>query len=205
MTAKNKSGAVYLETLGHKLNAAGEIDLVALVSDAMEGPLVVSGGWRDRPAHGRIRGAGLSPGEAVRPVHGEGRGRDLLEPGHERHLGLQRPGHRDHPGRSEPGQPHRRDGGGPHLSAIESAAAAYALSDLGEYRLGDTVTLLLGRNGAVAAVTGTPSGTGSAAYTSQRIGVVTAIERAQYSDGKGGTLHLPHRRGPGHRRPDLSL
>ena len=36
------------------------------------------------------------------------------------------------------------------------------------------------------AVTGTPLGTDSAAYTSQHIGVMTAIESARYSDGKRG-------------------
>ena len=35
---------------------------------------------------------------------------------------------------------------------IETASAAYELSDLGSYQVGDTVTLLLGRNGGVAAV-----------------------------------------------------
>ena len=37
---------------------------------------------------------------------------------------------------------------------IESAQAALALSDLGTYGVGDTVTLLLGRSGGVAAVAG---------------------------------------------------
>ena len=64
---------------------------------------------------------------------------------------------------------------------IETSAAAYELSDLGRYSLGDTVTLLLGRDGAVAAVAE------GAASASERIGVVTAIENAAYSDGKGGT------------------
>ena len=186
MTAKNKSGAVYLETLGHKLNAAGEIDLVALVSDAMEGPLVVSGGWRDRlpmDASGALvyRQGKLSALSTVKDgdVIYWNRAMNAIWAYRDRVTGTIQ-------AVQNPDSPTAVTVAG-RTCQIESAAAAYALSDLGEYRLGDTVTLLLGRNGAVAAVTGTPSGTGSAAYTSQRIGVVTAIERAQYSDGKGGT------------------
>lgn len=186
MTAKNKSGAVYLETLGHKLNAAGEIDLVALVSDAMEGPLVVSGGWRDRlpmDTSGALvyRQGKLSALSTVKDgdVIYWNRAMNAIWAYRDRVTGTIQ-------AVQNPDSPTAVTVAG-RTCQIESAAAAYALSDLGEYRLGDTVTLLLGRNGAVAAVTGTPSGTGSAAYISQRIGVVTAIERAQYSDGKGGT------------------
>ena len=40
MTANTKEGRPYLESLGYSLNAAGEIDLVALISGQMEGPVV---------------------------------------------------------------------------------------------------------------------------------------------------------------------
>ena len=64
---------------------------------------------------------------------------------------------------------------------IESASAAYALSDLGQYGVGDTVTLLLGRTGGVAAVAAP-----SAAQT-ERCGVVVRTERGSYDDGHGGS------------------
>ena len=187
MTANTKEGRPYLESLGYSLNAAGEIDLVALISGQMEGPVVAQGNWQSSlsfdPAQAKVyRNGGVSTLSAIQNydvVYWNRAMRTLwaysdkvtgtiqaLEPSASNPTAVTVAG---------------------RTCQIESAAAAYALSDLGEYRLGDTVTLLLGRNGAVAAVTGTPSGTGSAAYTSQRIGVVTAIERAQYSDGKGGT------------------
>ena len=43
MTANTKEGHPYLESLGYSLNAAGEIDLVALISGQMEGPVVAQG------------------------------------------------------------------------------------------------------------------------------------------------------------------
>ena len=65
--------------------------------------------------------------------------------------------------------------------AIEASAAALALSDLGQYRLGDNVTLLLGRSGGVAAVADVSASAG------ERVGVVTAIEKTAYPDGSGGS------------------
>lgn len=46
LSAKNKEGQPYLTTLGYSLNAAGEVDLVALVNGEMNGPLVASGDWQ---------------------------------------------------------------------------------------------------------------------------------------------------------------
>lgn len=59
MTARNKAGTPYLTALGHSLNSAGEIDLVSLVNDAMEGPVVAQGNWRQQPALCRGRGGGV--------------------------------------------------------------------------------------------------------------------------------------------------
>ena len=65
--------------------------------------------------------------------------------------------------------------------SIESSAAAYALSDLGEYHLGNTVTLLLGRSGGVAAVAD------ASASAAERVGVVLETSNTTYPDGDGGT------------------
>lgn len=46
LSAKTKEGQPYLTTLGYSLNAAGEVDLVALVNGEMNGPLVASGDWQ---------------------------------------------------------------------------------------------------------------------------------------------------------------
>ena len=64
---------------------------------------------------------------------------------------------------------------------IETAQAAYALSDLGTYGVGDTVSLLLAGEAVVAAVAG-PS-----AVQNEMCGVVARTERGTYDDGHGGT------------------
>lgn len=64
---------------------------------------------------------------------------------------------------------------------IETSSAAYALSDLGQYHLGDAVTLLLGRSGGVAAVAGVSVGAGN------QVGVVVNVENTSYPDGSGGS------------------
>ena len=55
------------------------------------------------------------------------------------------------------------------------------MTELGQYHLGDTVTLLLGRSGGVAAVEDVSVSAG------ERVGIVTAIASAGYPDGSGGS------------------
>ncbi|MGE4275597.1 MAG: S-layer homology domain-containing protein [Lawsonibacter sp.] len=181
MTAKTKGGEVYLESLGHSLNSAGEIDLVALVNDAMEGPVVAQGNWQSSlpfEVSGAVvyrNGASSSVASIQEQdvVYWNAAMKTLwvysdrvtgsiqaLEPSSSAPASVTVAG---------------------RTCSIETSAAAYALSDLGQYSLGDTVTLLLGRDGAVAAVVE------GAASTGERIGVVTAVENAAYDDGKGGT------------------
>ena len=70
MTASTKEGRPYLESLGYSLNAAGEIDLVALINGQMEGPVVVQGNWQSSlsfdPAQARVyRNGGVSTLSAI--------------------------------------------------------------------------------------------------------------------------------------------
>lgn len=62
--------------------------------------------------------------------------------------------------------------------ALETFEAQYAFSDLGSFRRGDKVTLLLGRTGGAAAVR-------TASGTVQRQGVVTSVGTTHYSDDAG--------------------
>ena len=181
MTARTKEGQAYLTTLGYSLNAAGEIDLVGLLNGAMEGPVVVESGWQsalplDLSSASIYRNGAAVTSAALQDYDVVYWNRNMgtiwaysdkvtgaiqaLEPSSSNPTSVTVAG---------------------RTCAIETAAAAYALSDLGQYRLGDTVTLLLGRSGGVAAVV---DGT---AAVSERVGVVTAVANSTYSDGKGGT------------------
>ena len=185
MTARNKEGTPYLETLGHKLNSAGEIDLVALVNDAMEGPVLAQGDWKSAIPFS-LSGASVylegktsslsevAEGDAVywnRAMNALWVYRDrltgtiqALEPSSAAPTSVTVAG---------------------RVCPIETASAAYALSDLGGTSLGDTVTLVLGRGGAVVAVA--VPGQGGSTTAPERVGLVTAVETASYPDGKGGS------------------
>lgn len=63
---------------------------------------------------------------------------------------------------------------------LETFEAQYAFSDLGSYRKGDTVKLLLGRGGGVAAVRAL-----SDADRDSQVGLVTALTSQSYTDAAG--------------------
>ena len=65
---------------------------------------------------------------------------------------------------------------------IESVTAAFDLSDLGSYQVGDSVTLLLGRDGGVAAVRGPGIIAAQEVY-----GLITAAENRTYTNSDGST------------------
>lgn len=182
MTAKNKEGQVYLTTLGYSLNEAGEIDLVALVGASMEGPVVAQGDWQSSLPIALSSAKVYRDGAAVSASAIQEY--DVLY--YNRSMATLWAYSDKVTGTIQALEP---SGASPtsvtvagRTCTIETASAAYALSNLGQYRLGDTVTLLLGRTGGVAAVVG-----GVAAQNSEKVGVVTAVENASYSDGKGGT------------------
>ncbi len=179
LSAPTKQGQPYLNSLGHSLDASGKVDLLQLVSGEMEGPVVARDGWRSRLP--------FTPGKVIR----DGRlstlsgiqdydvlywnvSMDTLWAYTQKATG--------------PIQALEPSGGSPtsvtvagRAYSIESSSAAYDLSDLGQYRLGDTVTLLLGRTGGVVAVAGAQASAG------EKIGVVVDVANASYPDGMGGS------------------
>lgn len=182
LTAKTKEGVPYLNTLGHQLTPSGQIDTAALVGSTMDGPMVAQGNWQSAlplelsSATVTRNGRPSSP-SAIQE-------QDVLY--WNAALGavwacsdkvsgvIQALDSTSGPtsvtvaGRAYP---------------IETASAAYALSDLGPYGLGDTVTLLLGRTGGVAALS-------EGAAVQDRAGVVVSLADTAYPDGKGGTYSV---------------
>ena len=180
MTAETREGRPYLETLGHSLNGAGEIDLVALINRSMEGPVVARGDWQSAIPFPVQNAKVWREGKASLPSAIEeldvvywNRGLNTLWVYSDRVTGTIQA---LEPSASDPASVTVAG----RTCPIETAAAAYALSDLGTYGLGDRVTLLLGRDGGVAAVAE------AAADTVDQIGLITAIENSAYPDGKGG-------------------
>ena len=177
LSTNDKSGTPYIYSLGYSLNAAGEVDLVALINAVMDGPMIASGDWQSNSPFS-LSGATVtrdgSPSSASQIQEDDviywcqsmrtlwvysdkvvGTIQDITP---------------------NTAAPTAVTIGG-HSYELDSASAVYALSDLGSYDIGDTVSLLLGRQGKVAAVTA-PIET-----TSERCGVVTKVTRESYSDG----------------------
>ena len=180
LSAPDADGTPYIQRLGHTLDASGKVDLLELTSGALEGPLVAQGDWQSAlpfsPAAVRRDGTQI-PASAVQdydvlywnPASGEiwvytdrtSGTIQALEPSASHPTSVTVAG---------------------RAYEIETSAAALALSDLGQYRLGDPVTLLLGRSGGVAAVADV-----SAAGAAERVGMVISVSEEQYPDGAGGS------------------
>ena len=181
MTANTKEGSVYVSQLGYSLNAAGELDLVGLINGEMQGPLVASGDWRSSIPFS-LEGVTVNRNGAASNL-GAIQENDViycnqamrtLWVSSDKVMGVIQA---LEPSASNPTSVQVLG----RTYEIESAQAALALSDLGTYGVGDTVTLLLGRGGGVAAVAG-PS-----AVKNELCGVVVQTERSTYDDGHGGS------------------
>ena len=186
LLTKNKSGQYYLNVLEPTLNlvnTAGELDQVALVNSAMEGPVIAAKGWQSQVpfplSNAKVYRAG-SPAslDAIQDqdvVYWSKSMRSIWAYSRKVTGTLEQLA----PSASNPtsvtvaGKSY----------AIETTTAAFALSDLGAYKVGDSITLLLGRNEGVAAVTEPNS---SPALIS---GVVARVADMPYDDGAGGAYN----------------
>ena len=181
LTTKTKEGSYYLNTLEPTLNLVntqGELDRVALVNSAMEGPLVAEGNWQSKLpfalSSARVyRDGRLTTADAVQnwdvvywsePMHTLWAYSKRVTGTLEQITPVSQP-----TSVVVAGQTYQ----------LESSEAIYALSDLGDFRTGDMVTLLLGRSGGVAAVRD------ASEAQSEVIGVVSAVETATYTDANG--------------------
>ena len=180
LSAPDADGTPYIQRLGHTLDASGKVDLLELTSGALEGPLVAQGDWQSAlpfsPAAVRRDGSRVSAAAvqdydvlywnaSVSTVWAYSRKASgaiqALEPNQSNPTSVTVAG---------------------RSYSIETSQAAFALSDLGDYGLGDTVTLLLGRSGGVAAVADV-----SAAGAAERVGMIISVSEEQYPDGTGGS------------------
>lgn len=181
MTAASKTtGTYYINTLEPGMvNAAGEIDRVALINSAMEGPVVAEGNWQSQiPFNVNTakvyRGGASSTLSAVQNldvVYWSESMRTIWAYNNKATGTYEKAS----PSASAPTSVTVAG----KTYAIENTAAAFDLSDLGAYQVGDNVTVLLGRDGGVAAVR-------SAVQSSSVVyGMVIAANTNTYEDSKG--------------------
>jgi len=181
LTAKTKSGITYLTTLGHTLTASGEIDLVALVNSAMEGPMVATSDWQSYIPFA-LSNAAVYRGGSRCSFSAIAAGDVLYWSGSMRTVWAYST---KVTGTYQSVSPSASAPAAVTVAgksyAIETASAAFALSDLGTFSTGDAISLLLGRSGGVAAVQ-------AAGQTSSLLyGVVASLGTGSYTDANGNT------------------
>lgn len=177
LTAPTKDGKIYLTTLGHTLTPSGEIDLTALVSSAMDGPIVAGKGWSsglDFTPNTVYRAGKPSTLSAVQPndVVYYSKSMRTVWAYTGKVTGVYQSAA---PSSSNPSSVTVAG----KTYAIETASAAYALSAMGGHHVGDSVTLLLGKDGGVAAVLA------SSAASNVLYGVVTASGTGTFTNSSG--------------------
>ena len=182
LTAPTRStGQPYLSSvLGYGLTADGEVDALALLNGTMEGPVVVGeAGWKDKIPFDISAAAVTRNGTATTAAA-------LMDSDvvyWSKHLKalwvytnkITGPIQAITPASA----PTSVTVSGKSYT-IETSAAAYALSDLGAFAVGDSVTLLLGRDGKVAAVAAPGTASGGSVC-----GLVVSNVPQQYTDKNG--------------------
>lgn len=184
MSAKTKEGTVYAKTLGYEMDASGHLDFSSLISNGTKGPHTLTGSIQNEisftPVQVYRNGTASSLSEAERYdiwyYNSELKTVWLFSDRVTGSYSAASPSTAAPTSVTVAGQTYN----------IETSAAAYALSDQGRYRIGDTVTLLLGMNGGVADVRGVEetSGVFYGVVKSQR------NETVQNADGTSSVKHL---------------
>ena len=179
MTTKTKSASdskYYAATLGYTVNSNGEIDYNSLVQANMKGPFIVeNSGWvSDLPFSTSnltlYKNGVLSKLSAITDYDVYYYNAAL------RTVWV----YRNQVTGAYTAAPTAVTVAGSSYS-VTTSAASFALSTNGSYKIGDTVTLLLGMNGDVVGVVSSDS------IIATRYGVVTGTGTKTYSDAYGGT------------------
>lgn len=185
LTTRSKEGNYYLNALEPTLNlvdSQGELDPIALVNFTMDGPVVVAQGWE----------SDLPFSTTGATVYRDGRSSTVSA------IQLQDVLYWSEPMRTLWAYSKRSTGIleaiSPNVAAptsitvagetynLETQEAVYACSDLGSCRVGDTVTVLVGRSGGAAAVLGLDENT---ADSNLVYGMVTQSDKQSYTDENG--------------------
>ncbi|WP_343210745.1 S-layer homology domain-containing protein [Anaerolentibacter hominis] len=185
MTADTKTGQIYAETLGYTLNSAGELDYLSLISTQMTGPVTAAADWTSQLP--------FSASKAVYYRNGETSSKesictyDVLY--YSKNLKTVWAYSDKVTGTYESADPDRIAPTGITVAGnaytLGSQKASIAVSTLGNFQPGDTVTLLFGKDGTVVDVIEPSS------VNSDVCGIVTACSSRSITepDGSIGTTY----------------
>ena len=177
MAAQTKSGQTYAQTLGYTLDATGHVDYSALVTSGTSGPFTATGAvsvpFTPTAVYRNGAASTLSAAEAYDIYYYNENLRTVW-------IYANRVTGTYTAASPSAAAPTAVTVAGVSYS-IETSGAAYKLSTQGQYAIGDTVTLLLGMNGAVADVVD------AAAATGRYCGVVTGSSTTAVTGADGTT------------------
>lgn len=175
LNAETRDGQVYAQTLGYTLNDNGEIDYLSMVSDTMQGPYVVEGSLSDIVSGDNktvYRNGYTSTADAVQKYDVVYYNDSAIWAYANAVTGTYQSAS---PSTSSPTSVTVAG----NTYEIETSDAAFELSTLGGLNIGDIVTLLLGRDGKVAAALPADE------YATGVAGVVTAVGTGTYYNAVG--------------------
>ena len=175
LNAETRDGQVYAQTLGYTLNDNGEIDYLSMVSDTMQGPYVVEGSLSDIVSGDNktvYRNGYASTADAVQKYDVVYYNDSAIWAYANAVTGTYQSAS---PSTSSPTSVTVAG----NTYEIETSDAAFELSTLGGLNIGDIVTLLLGRDGKVAAALPADE------YATGVAGVVTAVGTGTYYNAVG--------------------
>ena len=175
LNAETRDGQVYAQTLGYTLNDNGEIDYLSMVSDTMQGPYVVEGSLSDIVSGDNktvYRNGYASTADAVQKYDVVYYNDSAIWAYANAVTGTYQSAS---PSASSPTSVTVAG----NTYEIETSDAAFELSTLGGLNIGDIVTLLLGRDGKVAAALPADE------YATGVAGVVTAVGTGTYYNAVG--------------------
>lgn len=195
MGTKTASGSYYGTTLGYSVNTAGEVDYSSLILENMQGPFVLESGALTSalsftPSAVYLNGASSSlSAAALYDVYYYNADMRTVWIYRNQVSGVYTAAS---PSTAAPSAVTVAGS----AYTLASSSAAYALSDLGDYGIGDTVTLLLGRDGTVVGVIdpdevsytryGVVVSTGTGSYTASGTTYTYATVRVASTDGSVG-------------------
>lgn len=175
LNAETRDGQVYAQTLGYTLNDNNEIDYLSMVSDTMQGPYVVEGSLSDIVSGDNktvYRNGYASTADAVQKYDVVYYNDSAIWAYANAVTGTYQSAS---PSTSSPTSVTVAG----NTYEIETSDAAFELSTLGGLNIGDIVTLLLGRDGKVAAALPADE------YAAGVAGVVTAVGTGTYYNAVG--------------------
>ena len=180
LTASTRQGGVYLERIGYLLTQTGEVDLLALINGTMDGPVIADANWESEIGFPLEQATVYFNGD-VSDIHRVEDYDVVYWSDTMKTLWVYRDrvvGTIQTITNSAPGNPGAVTVAGQTVQ-ISGSSAAYELSNLGKYGVGDMVTLLLGRDGTVVGVTDSTS------VTTTRIGILTSKTQDDFADSNG--------------------